>query len=151
MALRIVGTHEEADDLAQQTFINAFRAIDQFEKRASFKTWLYQIVINLSRNYLRDRARRPKTEGVEDMNEISVSDKSPSQIDLLLKAETSHQLKIAIDALPEKQRLTLMLRAFGEESYENIAKAMGCLSGTARANYHHSIVALKKIMTREIK
>ncbi len=146
MALRMVGTHEEADDLAQQTFINAFRAMDRFERRSSFKTWLYQIVINLGRNYLRDRARRPKMEEAEDRND-RLQDKSPSQIDRLLNQESSHQLKTAIASLPDQQRLTLMLRVFGEQSYENIANILGCFPGTARANYHHAIIGLKKIMT----
>ncbi len=151
MALRIVGSHEEADDLAQQAFINAFRSIDKFERRASVKTWLCQIVINLSRNYLRDRARRPNMKGSEEIDEMMLPDPSASPMDILLQEESSHHLKTAIASLPEQQRITLTLRAFEEESYENIANIMHCLPGTARANYHHAIMRLKKMMTEAIQ
>lgn len=147
MALRMVRTHEEADDLAQQTFLNAFRAMKEFKRQSSFKTWLYQIMMNLSRNHIRDRARHPVVD--EAIEALPIKDAAPSQIDLLLDQERSGRLNTAMAALPEQQRLTLMLRAFGEQSYDNIAKVLGCLPGTARTNYHHAIIGMKKMLAEE--
>lgn len=137
IALKIIEDPDEAKDIAQRAFIQAFKKARSFEGRSSFKTWLYRIVINLSRNYLRDRKTH---EPVENYHHI-YADKD--QLETLCEAEKNRLVEEAIKTLPHKQRLTLYLRVYGGLSFKEIAHIMECAHATAKVNYHHAIYNLK--------
>jgi len=138
---RMVSNHEDAADILQKTFVKAFTGLSGFERRSSFKTWLYQIAINLAKNIYRDRAK---------VRHVSLDDvvirKDPRTLDALIRKEHHNLLLQAIGSLPEKQRLTLMFRVQNGLKFEEIANVMQCSLGTAKANYHHAVQKMKTLL-----
>jgi len=138
---RMVSDHDDASDLLQKTFVKAFTGLKGFERRSSFKTWLYQIAINLAKNVYRDRSRIEKV-SIDDV----IIRRDPKTLETLIKQERGLMLRQSLAGLPEKQRLTLILRVQEARKFEEIAAIMKCSVGTAKANYHHAVQKLKKIM-----
>ncbi len=138
---RMVSNHEDAADLLQKTFVKAFTGLSSFERRSSFKTWLYQIAINLAKNVYRDRSRA----GLVPIDDVVIR-KNPRTIETLIAKENRLLLRRALAGLPEKQRITLLLRIQEDKKFEEIADIMKCSIGTAKANYHHATKRLKAIM-----
>jgi RNA polymerase sigma-70 factor (ECF subfamily) len=141
MLYRMVSNQEDAADLLQNAFVKAFTGLGSFEGRSSFKTWLYQIAINLAKNVYRDRSR---AEYVQIENVVIRRD--PRTLETLIVKENRMLLRQALSGLPEKQRLTLLLRIQEDKKFEEIAGIMKCSVGTAKANYHHAVQKLKGIM-----
>jgi RNA polymerase sigma-70 factor (ECF subfamily) len=142
---RMVSNHEDAADLLQKTFVKAFTGLPAFEQRSAFKTWLYQIAINLAKNTYRDRLRNQHVP-IDDV----VIRKNPRTLEGLIAKENRQRIRLALYALPEKQRLTLLLRIQEDKKFEEVAGIMKCSIGTAKANYHHAVQKLKKIMQDEM-
>ncbi len=146
MLFRMVGNQEDAADLMQRAFVKAFTGLGSFERRSSFKTWLYRIAINLAKNTYRDRARAEYV-SIDDV----VLSRNPRTLDALIVQENRSLVRKALAGLPEKQRTTLILRIQGEKKFEEIADLMQCSVGTAKANYHHAVQKLKALMERGAK
>ena len=141
MIYRMVSDHDDTADILQKTFVKAFTGLKHFERRSSFKTWLYQIAINLAKNLYRDRSR---------ITSVSLDDvvirRDPQTLDRLISAEQRERVQHALSRLPEKQRLTLLLRVQEEKKFEEIAQIMKSSLGTAKANYHHAVQKLKSMI-----
>ena len=144
MLYRMVGNHEDASDLLQKAFVKAFTGLGTFERRATFKTWLYQIAINLAKNVYRDRARIEQVP-IEDV----IIRRNPRTLENMIVSENRQLLRRSLATLPEKQRMTLMLRIQSEKKFEEIADIMKCSVGTAKANFHHAVQKLKIIMVEK--
>jgi RNA polymerase sigma-70 factor (ECF subfamily) len=142
MLYRMVGNHEDASDLLQKAFVKAFTGLRSFERRATFKTWLYQIAINLAKNVYRDRARIEQVP-IDDV----IIKRNPRTLETMIINENRQLLRQSLARLPEKQRITLMLRVQNEKKFEEIAEIMKCSVGTAKANFHHAVQKLKVIMS----
>ena len=140
---RMVSSHEDASDILQKTFVKAFTGLGSFERRSTFKTWLYQIAINLAKNVYRDRSRAVHVP-IDDV----VIRRNPHTLEALIRKESRQLLKESLASLPEKQRITLVLRVQEEKKFEEIAEIMGCTVGTAKANYHHAVQKLKAVMQK---
>jgi RNA polymerase sigma-70 factor (ECF subfamily) len=138
MLYRMVSDADDAADILQKTFVKAFTGIKGFERRSSFRTWLYQIAINLAKNLYRDRSRA----GRVPLDDVIIR-RDPKTLESLIKEETRDQLYKALTSLPEKQRLTVMLRVQEQKTFEEIAGIMKCSVGTSKANYHHGVQKLK--------
>lgn len=138
--LRIVRDAEDARDISQKAFIQAFKGASDFEGRSSFKTWLFKIAVNLSRNHLRDN-QSYETVDVHSMDIAIPIGKN--QLDILCEEERARLLERHIQGLPEKQRETLYLRIYGDLSFQEISEVMECPVGTAKANYHHAVCNLR--------
>lgn len=141
---RMVSDQNDAADLLQKTFIKAFTGLGGFERRSSFKTWLYQIAINLAKNVYRERAKITKV----SLDDVIIK-RDPRTLDSLIQKESRLLLRRSFAGLPEKQRLTLLLRVQEGKKFEEIAMVMKCSVGTAKANYHHAVQKLKKMMGEE--
>ncbi|MDD1619003.1 MAG: RNA polymerase sigma-70 factor, ECF subfamily [Methylococcaceae bacterium NSP1-1] len=135
---RYVKDPSEAQDVAQETFIKAYRALGNFRGDSAFYTWLYRIAINTAKNYLVSRSRRSSDYQV-DIQDAEALENAPqlqgmeTPERLLLNQEIIDTIKIAIDKLPEEMRTAIMLREFEGMSYEEIAEAMDCPVGTVRS------------------
>ena len=138
---RMVSSREDAADLLQNAFVKAFKNLGSFERRSSFKTWLYQIAINLAKNVYRDRSRAEYV-SIENV----VIRRNPRTLETLIVKENRMLLRQAVAGLPEKQRITLLLRIQEDKKFDEIADIMKCSVGTAKANYHHAVQKLKGIM-----
>ena len=138
---RMVSNHEDASDLLQKTFVKAFTGLGSFERRSTFKTWLYQIAINLAKNVYRDRSKAQQVP-IDDV----IIKRDPRTLEALIQKESRLLLRQALARLPEKQRITVMLRIQEGRKFEEIAEIMQCSLGTAKANYHHAVRKLKTMM-----
>lgn len=135
---RYVKDPSEAQDVAQDTFIKAYRALGDFRGDSAFYTWLYRIAINTAKNYLLSRSRRhfdyeidvQDAEQVENAAQLKDTETPES---LLMNEQIVAVIKSAIERLPEEMRIAITLREFEGMSYEEIAEAMDCPIGTVRS------------------
>ena len=147
-ARRIVGTHEDADDIAQETFVKAYTALGDFRGDSSFYTWLYRIAINLSLNAIRKRQLVNYLRENDTIGRFFPSTEDPSrQVEF---KETQSRLQEAIARLPEKQRAVFVMRYYDEMSYEEISEVMKTSVGGLKANYFHALRKVREYMTDEI-
>jgi RNA polymerase sigma-70 factor, ECF subfamily len=135
---RYIKDPSEAQDVAQEAFIKAYRALGNFRGDSAFYTWLYRIAINTAKNYLVSRSRRSSDHQV-DVQDAEAIENAPqlqgmeTPERLLLNQEIINTIKTAIEKLPEEMRTAIMLREFEGMSYEEIAEAMDCPVGTVRS------------------
>ena len=139
---RMVRDTDLVQDIAQETFIRAYRALHQFRGEAQFYTWLYRIAVNTAKKALLDMKRNPviyegAMRGNEDGDETSrferelISDETPETV--LAAQEIAQAVNAAMAALPEDLRQAVTLREIEGLSYEEIATAMECPIGTVRS------------------
>jgi len=143
MALRIVGNHDDAADITQQVFPKVLADLKRFERRSSFRTWIYTIADNLCRNHLK---RTKKMEWVE--LPVEERDRGETSPKLLIKRERDRRVREAILELPERQRLTLILRSYHHMSHQEIAQVLNINENNARVNYFHALKNLKSTLIR---
>ncbi|HSC76717.1 MAG TPA: RNA polymerase sigma factor RpoE [Pseudomonadales bacterium] len=134
---RFVKDQTEAEDVAQEAFIKAYRAINSFRGDSAFYTWLYRIAVNTAKNTLDARKRRPGSDiDIDDAEDFAFSDslRVDENPENLLAGEDMHRVvEEALAGLPEELRKALMLREFDGLSYEDIAQIMDCPIGTVRS------------------
>src|SRR5699024_5200577 len=125
-------------DVAQETFIKAYRSLDTFRGESAFYTWLYRIAVNTAKNYLMTQGRRPPTEDVlaEDAESFDVGTKlrnidTPEH--LILSDELKEIVFKTINELPDELKTAITLRELEGMSYEEIADVMDCPVGTVRS------------------
>lgn len=146
---RYVKDPSEAQDVAQEAFIKAYRALGAFRGEATFYTWLYRIAINTAKNYLILRARRHSNYQL-DIQEVEAIGNEPqlqgmdTPEQLILNEEIMTTLNKAIEDLPEEMQLAFKLREFEGLSYEEIALAMDCPIGTIRSRLFRAREAIDK-------
>ena len=132
-------SHDDANDILQNTFIKAWTNIDYFRGDAKLSTWLYRIDLNECLNFLsRQRAQENISIDEADSNFINMIEGDP----YFDGDETQVMFQKAIRTLPEKQRIIFNLRYFHEMKYEDISEIVGTTVGALKASYHH---AVKKI------
>lgn len=134
---RYVYDSQEVQDLTQETFVKAFRAVDRFRGDSAFYTWLYRIAVNTAKNFLESRGRRPQG-NVDVMDAENFDDggrlrdlASPER--LVQKEQLQKALSEAIARLPEELRSAFLLREYDGLSYEDIARILECPIGTVRS------------------
>jgi RNA polymerase sigma-70 factor (ECF subfamily) len=149
---RYVKDSSEAQDVAQEAFIKAYRALGNFRGESAFYTWLYRIAINTAKNYLVSRARRSSDYQVDIQDAEQIENapqlqgmETPER--LLFNQEIIETIKTAIENLPEEMRVAIMLREFEGMSYEEIAEAMDCPVGTVRSRIFRAREAIDNKLT----
>ena len=139
LVMRYVRNPADAEDVAQEAFIKAYRALPQFRGDSAFYTWLYRIAINTAKNALVSRERNPggyelDAHSQDEGSDMSVRLKDPDTPEgLALSEEIRSIVHAAIDALPEDLRTAIVLRELEGLSYEEIAATMNCPVGTVRS------------------
>lgn len=136
---RMVQSHDDANDLLQNTFMKAWQSIENFRGDARLSTWLYKIAINESITHLeKEKKRRGLSLDDEDASLISTIE-ADEHID---GDALSMKLRKAVASLPEKQRLVFNMKYFDEMKYEDMSAILGTSVGALKASYH---LAVKKI------
>ena len=139
-AYRMVGNAETSEEIAQETFIRAFKSLRSFRRKASFNTWLYRITMNLCYDELKRHQQRVELAPAAAVDSGKAAD-SPDET--MAKEERKVWLARQIESLPFKQRSALVLRIFQSMSFKEIARTLGCSAVSARVNYRHAILKLK--------
>jgi RNA polymerase sigma-70 factor (ECF subfamily) len=136
---RLIRDPAEIEDVAQEAFIKAYRALPNFRGESAFYTWLYRIAINTAKNYLVAQGRRAPTqteteiedaENFEDGDSLRTED-TPDR--MLLSKQVAEAVNRAIERLPEELRTAIVLRELEGLSYDEIAESMNCPIGTVRS------------------
>jgi RNA polymerase sigma-70 factor, ECF subfamily len=141
VARRYLRNDADAADVAQQTFVRAFKALDGFRGAASVRSWLYRIAINVALNHVRDHARE-KSQEIEE-NRLTTNATGPQRI---IAGEDAARLRAAIAELPPKQRMVLELRVFDDLSFKEVAELADCSENTAKVNFHYAVKKLRDIL-----
>ena len=149
LVLRYVRDPAEAEDIAQEAFIKAYRALPRFRGDSAFYTWLYRIAINTAKNYLVSKSRRPPDTDIDvDQGEYQEVGLALSDIENPENSLARDQLQAvvykAIDDLPEELKVAVTLREFEGLSYEEIAGVMDCPVGTIRSRIFRAREAIEK-------
>jgi RNA polymerase sigma-70 factor (ECF subfamily) len=140
-ALALGHDRQTADDLVQETLVEAWRSLARFDGRCRFSTWLYGI---LRHRFLKSRRRR----GAAQTSAVKVLDgdcSSPSPERLAEAAEDARRVRRAVAGLPEEHRLVVELRFFAGASLEEIAAALDCPLGTVKSRLHHALEKLRQM------
>ena len=136
---RMIRDPAEIEDVTQEAFIKAYRALPQFRGDSAFYTWLYRIAINTARNWQSANNRRPPTSSIietddgETFNEIDNLTDISTPESMLASRQIADTVTAAMQALPEELRTAILLREIEGMSYEDIAQSMGCPIGTVRS------------------
>ncbi len=139
---RFSGDHADASDLAQDAFVRAYRGLARFKGDAAFSTWLYRIAVNVC--LTRAALKTPALDPIEPLELADLSGDRPD--DPLRRAQDAARVKAAIARLPEKQRMTVILRVYHELPHDAIARALGSTVGTVKANFFHALRNLRKLL-----
>ena len=145
LAYRLLRDRNEAEDLAQEALLRAWRGLGSFRGEAKFTTWLYRIVTNLCYNRLPGLRREVMAAGVDDLGTLA----SPVDREPAAEAETSEQrawLHCQIAALPRKYQLVITLFYLQEFSYQEIAQVLGVPLGTVKTHLFRARERLKQQM-----
>jgi RNA polymerase sigma-70 factor (ECF subfamily) len=137
-ALYFVKNHFDADEVAQNTFINAYRKLYQFKGKSSFKTWLMSITANQAKSHLRKKMKGGDHEYLD-----TIPDPKSDSLSHVLSREEKRLLERAVENLPEKQRIVVMLRLKQELTFPEIATVLGMTTNSAKVNFHHGIRRVK--------
>ncbi|HET9023866.1 MAG TPA: RNA polymerase sigma factor RpoE [Burkholderiaceae bacterium] len=150
---RLIRDSAEVEDVAQEAFIKAYRALPNFRGDSAFYTWLYRIAINTAKNHLVSQGRRAPTTTEADIDEAETFDDGGHLRDLntpdsmLLTKQVGEAVNRAIDQLPEDLRTAIVLREIEGLSYEEIAESMNCPIGTVRSR----IFRAREAIAQELK
>jgi RNA polymerase sigma-70 factor (ECF subfamily) len=151
LVARLLRDRTEAEDVAQEAFVKAYRALGSFRGDSAFYTWLYRIAVNTARNALAARQRRPlEYEAGLSESEQSAMESRMRHTDTpeatALSEEIHQAVNRAIGALPEDLRTAIVLREVEGLSYEEIAAAMDCPVGTVRSRIFRAREAIDRVL-----
>lgn len=141
IARRMVHSHEDASDVAQEVFIRVHRALPRFAARAQLRTWLYRITVNYCLDFNGRRSRDVLT-GLKELIWEPSPDHNP--VELAEQRELGDVVARAIDALPPRQKAMVVLRVYQDLPYVEIGRIMGCAEGTVKATMFAAFAKLRK-------
>jgi len=148
---RFVGNIAQAEDLLQATLLRVYRARRRFKRNGRFSTWLYTIAANLAKDYLR-KTKKYRFVSLEapvgqSSNVIDFyAAEGESAFDSAQKKEISRMVRLAVERLPNEQRLTILLSHYENMGYDEIAKVLGCSKGTVKSRVFRAKMKLKKFL-----
>lgn len=143
---RIVLSHEDADDILQDTFIKIYENISSFRGESSLYSWIYRIATNKALDFLRKKAQKKHI----SIEELQLENSLALEQDPLYHGDAlSLQLQKAVAQLPEKQRIIFTMKYFQEMKYSEIAIILHTSEGALKASYHHAVQKIKKMLEIE--
>jgi RNA polymerase sigma-70 factor, ECF subfamily len=158
LTYRMLGTEYDAEDAAQEAFLRAFSALSKFRRGATFSTWLYRIAVNVCLDEIRHRRGRPQTfsslltpddaTGADPSEESLLSipaDDEPSQI--IDRQAQKQDIEKALAALPDQQRIVVILCDIDDLSYEEAAEALKMNVGTVKSRLHRARLRLRELLS----
>ncbi len=141
---RFTGNAEDAADLTQEVFVKAYRSLPKFRGTSAFSTWLYRIAVNASLSFKASRKNRAE-DWDEDHDIVAEGPTAEESLDSRMNAET---VRKALDTLPEKQRVTVIMKVLEERTHAEVAEILGSNVGTVKANLFFAIRNLRKQLSR---
>ena len=140
----MVSDRELAEELTQETFVRAFRAIHRMKPETKLSTWLFGIARNVARESLRARTRTNMQVTLEHESVMDVSDQKPVPVDRLLSKELNELIRRALEALDDDKRLVFTLKVFHQCSYEEIAEITGFSLAKLKTDLHRARAEMRR-------
>ncbi|MFP4028876.1 MAG: RNA polymerase sigma factor [Candidatus Brocadiia bacterium] len=153
-ALFMTGEPDVAEELVQETYAAAFESIDSFEGRSAKYTWLYGILLNKFRSWLRTKKKIVSLQKRAEIGDFAnlaelLESEEPSVEEEITRREQARAVRIAINELPAHHRAVLALRYLEDKSYEEIAEDLDCSLGTVKSRIHYALEKIsRKLKTR---
>lgn len=154
LCLRMTGNREDALDLAQETFFNAWRGLGSFQGNSSFSTWVYRLASNACIDFLRKRKRRQQGESPHSLDDEEAplpepADPRGSPEEELERRELRRAVERGLQALPDHHRQVLVMRELSGMSYQEIGAVLDLDLGTVKSRIARARLALKKFLVQE--
>lgn len=148
LAYRVIGREEDARDVAQETFLRAFRALGGFKGQAKFSSWLYRITLNLCRDWMRRERRTPVSQAPEglDIIELAGEGEHPSESieDVVSRKQLGRTVERAMALLPEEQRTAIIMKEYHGLTFQEIADLLDCPLSTVKTRLYQGLTVLRK-------
>ena len=147
LAYRVIGREDDARDVAQETFLRAFRALGGFKGQAKFSSWLYRITLNLCRDWIRRERRTPlmqAPEGVDIVELAGETEPSESIEALVARRELGRAVAKAMATLPDEQRTAIILKEYHGLTFQEIADLLDCPLSTVKTRLYQGLSVLRK-------
>ena len=141
VARRILGSHEDADEAAQEVFVRAWRGLDRFRGDSALRTWLVRIALNVARTL---RSRPGPSVSLDDTMEPATSASAPDE--RVARAQLGRRLREAVAKLPPRQQEVVLLKVFSAMKYTDVARVMGLSEGAVKAHLHQAVANLRRRM-----
>ena len=155
LALRMTGSREDALDLAQDAFFQAWKALPTFQGESSFATWLYRLATNLCLDHLRTQKRRTQSMGPahslddEENGPVQVADQQLQPQEAVERSERRRALERGLASLPDHHRQVLIMRELSGLSYQEIAQVLDLDLGTVKSRIARARLSLRKILLED--
>jgi RNA polymerase sigma-70 factor (ECF subfamily) len=147
LAYRVIGREEDARDVAQETFLRAFRALGGFKGQAKFSSWLYRITLNLCRDWIRRERRTPVSQAPEGLDIIELAgEETPAETieELVSRKQLGQAVSKAMAMLPEEQRTAIILKEYHGLTFQEIADLLDCPLSTVKTRLYQGLTVLRK-------
>lgn len=149
LAYMMIGNRHDAEDIAQEAFIRAYRGLKKFQQKAKFSSWLYQIALNLCKDYLKSRAR-----GVKSLDDEQLTSLEPGTTEQaarhILESELSEVMRRCIGTLPVPYRETFVLRHLQGLEYDEVASITGVPADTVRVRAYRARELLREALSPQV-
>jgi RNA polymerase sigma-70 factor (ECF subfamily) len=149
LAYQMTGDRHQAEDVAQEAFVRAYKALPRFQRKAKFSSWLYQIALNLCKDHLKARSRHAKSADEEHLANVDADprDEAPRQI---VEAELSDKMRQAIQALPLLYRESFVLRHLQGLDYADVAAITEVPADTVRVRAYRAREMLRQSLAKSV-
>jgi len=147
LAYRVIGREEEARDVAQETFLRAFRALKGFKGQAKFSSWLYRITLNLCRDWIRREKRAPVAQAPEGIDLVELAgEATPAESieELVGRRQLGRAVSKAMAVLPEEQRTAIILKEYHGLTFQEIAELLDCPLSTVKTRLYQGLSVVRK-------
>jgi RNA polymerase sigma-70 factor (ECF subfamily) len=147
LAYRVIGREEDARDVAQETFLRAFRALGGFKGQAKFSSWLYRITLNLCRDWIRRERRTPVSqapEGIDIIEMAGEAEPSESIEALVARKELGRAVGKVMAMLPEEQRTAIIMKEYHGLTFQEIADVLDCPLSTVKTRLYQGLSVLRR-------
>jgi RNA polymerase sigma-70 factor (ECF subfamily) len=142
-ARRMVVDHDDANDILQNVFIRVWKALENFKEESQLYTWLYRIATNESLTFLENQKKRTAVSLSDVESGLSNKIKADQHFDA---SKVEWKLQLAIQQLPEKQKVVFTLRYYDEMPYEEMSRVLETSEGALKASYHHAVKKVEDYM-----
>lgn len=151
VALKFTYKHEDADDVAQETFIKAYQALKKFNGNSSFGTWVYRIAINCCLNRKRSIARKMEEQHTEELTEFHCDQKSPTMEQRVFGGQIRGRVEAALTKLSKQQRAIFIMKHLQHHKISEIAEHLQCAEGTVKQQLFRAVRRMRDELKPLIK
>lgn len=147
LAYRVIGREEDARDVAQETFLRAYRALSGFKGQAKFSSWLYRITLNLCRDWIRRERRAPVMQAPEGVDIIELAgEATPSESieALVTRRQLGRAVGRVMSLLPDEQRTAIIMKEYHGLTFQEIADLLDCPLSTVKTRLYQGLSVLRK-------